>query len=162
MKKIIRLIGMFLISFAAIYFLLYFETKLDHEKLTLQLASLGATTVILFGMPEAPVAQPKNVIFGHMLSAFVGVTACTFIDNTWIAAAIAVASSLCLMTILNVMHPPGGATAITAVLGAKGIVDLGYLYVIFPTGVGAVILVAIAMVYYLIDPGVNYPVRKNN
>ena len=86
-------------------------------------ASFGATAVLIYGAPKAPFSQPKNVFFGHLFSAIIGVSiACIFdafglyADHYPIAIALAVSLAIIVMMVTGTIHPPGGATALTCVL----------------------------------------------
>ena len=79
-------------------------------------ASFGATAVLIYGIPESPLARPKNVFFGHMISAFVGVACSMILGCSWYSMAIAVTIAIILMTITGTLHPPGGATALICVM----------------------------------------------
>lgn len=114
---------------------------------SMMIGSFGATAVLAYGAVDSPLAQPRNVIGGHVLSAAVGVTAFKLFGNDiWFASAIAVATSITVMQITKTLHPPGGATALIAVIGGSQIHKLGYLYPIAPVGVGASIMVLIALI----------------
>ena len=82
----------------------------------------------------------------HLLSAIIGVSAFKlFPDHIWLAASIAVATAIAVMHATKTLHPPGGATALIAVIGSQKIHSLGYLYVIMPAGVGALIMLVVAL-----------------
>lgn len=131
---------------------------LSKGEFSLMIGSFGATAVLAYGAVESPLAQPKNIIGGHILSAIVGVTAFKlFGGNVWLASAIAVATAIAVMQITNTVHPPGGATALIAVIGGSQIHNLGYLYPFAPVGVGAVLMVMIALLVGRIS-GRKYPV----
>lgn len=113
------------------------------------LGSFGAAAVLLYGAPMAEFSQPRNLVGGNLISALVGVTVATNIpwpESTAFAAAVAVSSSVLLMHLSRCMHPPGGATALIAVVGGEGIHGLGYWYVLFPVACGSLILLAVALV----------------
>ncbi len=96
--------------------------------MTLLIGSFGASAVLVFGAARSPLAQPRNLIGGHVVSAFAGVTAWTlFQQYPWLAAAFAVATAIAAMHLTRTLHPPGGATALVAVIGSDQIHDLGYL-----------------------------------
>jgi len=95
--------------------------------------SFGASAVLLYGAPRSPLAQPRNLIGGHLVSAVIGVSAwMLFQQYPWLAAALAVATAIAAMHLTRTLHPPGGATALIAVIGSDKIHDLGYLYVLLP------------------------------
>jgi CBS-domain-containing membrane protein len=110
------------------------------------IGSLGASAVLVYGAPRSPLAQPRNLVGGHMLSALVGVLCFQLLPPVpGLAEAIAVASAIALMHLTRTLHPPGGATALIAVIGSDELHALGYLYVLAPAGLGAVILLIVAL-----------------
>jgi CBS domain-containing membrane protein len=110
--------------------------------------SFGATAVLLYAVPHSELAQPRNVVGGHVLSAFVGVATYKLIGtHLGIAAALAVAVAIAVMLLTRTLHPPAGATALIAVLGPDTVHALGYRYPITPVLIGAVIMVAVAVVF---------------
>ena len=120
--------------------------------------SFGASAVLLYATPTSPYAQPRNLIFGHILSAAVGVSAMLLLQNNIaIAAALAVSLSIILMHLVRCIHPPGGATALIAVIGGNNIHTLGYSYVITPIGLGAVLLLLIAVLVNNMSQHRRYP-----
>ena len=110
------------------------------------IGSFGASAVLVYGAPQAPFSQPRNLIGGHCLSAFIGVTIFLLLgDQGILACPLAVALSIFVMQLTGTVHPPGGATALIAVIGGSGIHKLGYWYVLCPVAVGACIMVVVAM-----------------
>jgi CBS domain-containing membrane protein len=125
------------------------------------IGSFGATAVLIFGATNSPLAQPRNLLGGHFISAIVGVTAYKlFPDHMWLSSSLAVASAIVLMQITKTMHPPGGATALIANIGSEKIKALGYGYVLSPVMSGIVILFIIALLVNNIPKNRNYPYRK--
>jgi len=122
--------------------------------------SFGATSVLIFGVINSPLAQPRNLIGGHLISAIVGVTVNIVIKEQWLAAALAVSVSIVLMQVTKTLHPPGGATALIAVIGSPEIKSLGYLYILTPILSGVGILFVVALVFNNITPHRSYPVNK--
>lgn len=123
--------------------------------------SFGATSVLVYGVINSPLAQPRNVFGGHVVSAVVGTTICYLIPTVWLAAAIAVALSIVTMQITKTLHPPGGATALIAVIGSEKIKSLGFFYVLSPIASGVVILLIVAMIFNNITANRQYPVNKH-
>ena len=121
------------------------------------IGSYGASAVLLYGAPRSPLAQPRNLLGGHILSAIVGV-ACyqLFPDNQPLAAALAVATAISVMQITRTLHPPGGATALIAVLGPRAVHDTGWLFPV-PVALGAGILLAVALVVNNLSRQHRYP-----
>ncbi|MEZ6855074.1 HPP family protein [Halodesulfovibrio aestuarii] len=125
---------------------------------SLLVGSFGATAVLVYGAIRSPLAQPRNVLGGHILSALVGVFSYQLAgDITWLAAALAVSTAIALMHVTKTLHPPGGATALIAVIGGDSIHELGYLYALIPIGLGAVLLLAVALVVNNIPKQRHYP-----
>ncbi|MFH1597209.1 MAG: HPP family protein [Pseudomonadota bacterium] len=105
-----------------------------------------------------PLAQPRNLLGGHIISALIGVTAFKLlVPHLWLAAALAVATSIAVMHATRTLHPPGGATALIAVMGGKNIYELGYWYVLMPVGAGALILLMVALLVNNLAAKRRYP-----
>lgn len=122
------------------------------------IGSFGATSVLLYGAIQSPLAQPRNLIGGHLISAFVGVSVFRFMpDIIWLTAPLAVSISIVLMQITKTLHPPGGATALIAVIGTEKIKALGYLYVFSPVLSGAIILLIVALIFNNVTSHRYYP-----
>ena len=132
----------------------YFEPR----ELTLLIGSFGASAVLVYGAIKSPLAQPRNLIGGHMVSGLVGV-ACwqVFGATLWIAAALAVSLAIVAMLATKTLHPPGGATALIAVIGGAKIHDLGFLYAFIPAGAGAVVLLVVALLVNNLSNNRKYP-----
>jgi len=131
---------------------------LDQQGLMLLLGSFGASAVLLYGAIRSPLAQPRNLLGGHVLSAVIGVTAFQWLGiYPWLAAAVAVSASIALMHLTRTLHPPGGATALIAVIGGQSVHKLGYLYVAMPVALGACIMLVIALVVNNIPKTRKYP-----
>jgi len=126
--------------------------------LVLMIGSLGASAVLVYGAPRSPLAQPRNLIGGHMLSALIGVLCFQLLHPVpGLAEAVAVASAIALMHLTRTLHPPGGATALIAVIGSAEIHELGYLYVLVPTGLGAAILLLVGVLVNNLSATRRYP-----
>ena len=120
--------------------------------------SFGASAVLIYGAIKSPLAQPRNLVGGHILSALVGVVSQQiFSAELWLAAAVAVSTAIAVMHITKTLHPPGGATALIAVIGGEKIHKLGYLYALFPVGGGALIMLIIALLVNNIPKSRRYP-----
>ncbi|RYF49601.1 MAG: HPP family protein [Cytophagaceae bacterium] len=125
------------------------------------IGSFGASSVLVYGAIQSPLAQPRNLIGGHVFSALVGVTVFTLVpDIIWISAPLAVALSVVVMQVTKTLHPPGGATALIAVIGTEKIKALGYFYVLSPVLSGSVILLLTALFFNNITQGRHYPTSK--
>lgn len=125
------------------------------------IGSFGASCVLIYGAIESPLAQPRNLIGGHVISALIGVTVFKiFPDIIWIAAPLAVSLSIVFMQFTKTLHPPGGATALIAIMGSEKIKSLGYLYVLSPVLTGTLILLIIALIFNNATPNRSYPIRR--
>ncbi len=127
--------------------------------LTLLIGSFGASAVLVYGAIKTPLAQPRNLMGGHILSGIVGVASYKLLGhiNMPLAAAVAVSFAIMLMHATKTLHPPGGATALIAVIGGKGIYKLGFLYALMPAGLGALILLIIALLVNNLSKERKYP-----
>ena len=106
------------------------------------IASFGSSMVLLYGYPESPFAQPKNIFFGHLLTAFVGVIILNFVPlPIFIIIPIAVGLGVGLMILFNVTHPPAGGNPIIVIIGS---VSLDYL--INPIITGSIIVLAFGII----------------
>ena len=139
---IISIIGAFIGTSFATFFS---NTILQAESLPLILASTGASAILIFSLPFSPVSQPWNLVGGHIVSAFVGVSCYFLVPNELLGASLSIPFSMLLMHYLRCMHPPGGATAITAVIGGANVHALGYAFVVVPVAINAIILLSIAV-----------------
>jgi CBS-domain-containing membrane protein len=132
-----------------------------HDNLFL-IGSFGASSVLIYGVINSPLAQPRNLIGGHVICALIGVTIHYLIpEEIWLAGALAVSMSIVLMQITKTLHPPGGATALIAVIGSNKIQGLGYIYAISPVLTGVFILLAVALVFNNITSHRRYPLNKH-
>jgi CBS domain-containing membrane protein len=149
----------FLGSFVGIGTLAYLQSKtLEQSDVVYLIASFGASSVLIYGIIQSPLAQPRNLVGGHLVSAIIGVSVAKFApDILWIAAPLAVSASIVLMQITKTLHPPGGATALIAVVGSEKIKALGYWYVICPVLTGSLILLAAALIFNNMTPNRYYP-----
>lgn len=126
--------------------------------LPLLIGSFGASAVLLYGAPLSPLAQPRNLLGGHFLSALVGVAVGLYLPGPhWAVCAVAVAAAIALMHATGTLHPPGGATALIAVTGGPKIYALGYLYALAPALSGAAVMLAVALVANNLAPRRRYP-----
>lgn len=126
------------------------------------IASMGASTVLVFAVPHGQLSQPWAVVGGHISSAIVGVTCAHWISQPILAAALSVSLAIVVMYYLRCIHPPGGATALTAVIGGKSIQGLGYQYVIAPVLINVIIVILMAIVFNYLFPWRRYPVELAN
>ena len=111
------------------------------------IGSFGASAVLIYGVPMGELSQPRNLIGGHVISALVGVIAYNlFPDNLPLASALAVSVAIAAMLATNTTHPPGGATALIAVIGGASVHQLGLMYAFSPVLIGALIMLLIALI----------------
>ncbi|MGV3742811.1 MAG: HPP family protein [Burkholderiaceae bacterium] len=111
------------------------------------IAPMGASAVLLYAVPASPMAQPWAVVGGNVVSAAVGVLAVKLIGDPPIAAAVGVGGAIGAMFLLRCLHPPGGAAALTAVLGGSAIHEQGFYYVLSPVAINAVLMVGVAILF---------------
>jgi len=148
-------IGAF-VGIAAVAFLHY--TIIAETDRVMIIGSFGASAVLIYGAIKSPLAQPRNLIGGHILSAIIGVSAYKLLpDHMWLASSVAVATAIAVMHATKTLHPPGGATSLIAVIGSEKIHSLGYLYVIMPAGLGALTMLVVALLVNNIPKKRSYP-----
>ena len=109
---------------------------------------IGASAVLLFALPSSPLAQPWSVVGGNTLSALVGVLCALWLGASWQAAALAVSGAIAVMLTLRCLHPPGGAMALTAVLGGPAIQEAGFNYVLAPVALNSLLLLTTALLFH--------------
>lgn len=141
-EKLISTLGGMLSIFTLI---LFGRWGLDGTGGTCVIASMGASAVLLFAVPHGQLSQPWPVIAGHGFSALIGVLCARYIPHQALAGACAVGLSIGLMHQFKCIHPPGGATALIAVIGGPAIHDLGYGFVVFPILINATLMVTLAV-----------------
>jgi CBS-domain-containing membrane protein len=126
--------------------------------LALMIGSMGASAVLVYGAVRSPLAQPRNLVGGHILSAIVGVACWKLLHQyPWLAEAMAVATATALMHFTRTLHPPGGATALIAVIGSEQIHKSGFMYVLIPSTLSPLILLAVAVLFNNIPKSRRYP-----
>jgi len=124
----------------------------------LLIGSFGATAVLVYGAVRSPLAQPRNVLGGHVLSALIGVCTQQVLGHVpWLAAAVAVSTAIAAMHASRTLHPPGGATALIAVIGGESVHRLGFFYALAPVGLGASMLLAVAVLVNNLPKSRRYP-----
>ncbi|WP_051688155.1 HPP family protein [Desulfofalx alkaliphila] len=136
-------------SFAGIGMIAYLA---ECYSLALLLPSFGASAVLLYAACHVPMAQPRNVIGGHIISALMGVITYQLFASTWWAYAIGVSLAIVAMMLTGTLHPPGGATAFVAIYTGQS-----FEFIISPVGLGAVCLVLIALLVNNLSPKRQYP-----
>jgi len=117
--------------------------------------SFGSSMVLLFGFPESPFAQPRNVFFGHLVTTLVGVIFVNFIPlPIFINIAIAVGAGIFFMILLNVTHPPAGGNPVMVIIGS-----VSYDYLFFPIISGCFIIILLAIIINKFLLKKNYPLK---
>ena len=122
------------------------------------IAPIGASAVLVFAVPASPLAQPWSVLGGNVIAASVGVAVLHLVPNLVTAVAIAVASAILLMSLMRCLHPPGGAAAITTILGGQAIIDAGYWFPVTIVAANSAALVAAGWLFHKFS-GHSYPHR---
>jgi len=131
---------------------------LDGKDLVMIIGSFGASAVLIYGAVRSPLAQPRNLVGGHVISAIIGVASYQLFEQIpWLAAAFAVATAIAAMHATKTLHPPGGATALIAVIGSDKIHNLGYVYVLIPVGLGAILMLIVALFINNLAKNRSYP-----
>jgi len=127
-------------------------------------APLGASAVLVFAVPASPLAQPWSVVGGNVLSTLVGVAMFHAIPSLPLAAGCAVGGAILIMSLARCLHPPGGAAALTAVIGSQGIHAAGFSFAFAPVAINSIAVVALGMFFhratgrsYPHEPGVTPP-----
>ncbi|WP_428773899.1 HPP family protein [Vibrio sp.] len=123
-------------AFLAIGLLSFFDSTLTD--VALLMAPFGATAVLVFGVPDSPLAQPKNVIFGHLLTAFVGVVFTQYIGVSTLTLALATGIAVSAMLLTKTTHPPAGANPMLIMLSGQG-----WAFLITPVLIGSIIIVVV-------------------
>jgi CBS-domain-containing membrane protein len=132
----------------------YFEPR----DLSLLIGSFGASAVLVYGAIKSPLAQPRNLVGGHLISGLVGVACFQLFGGTiWIAAALGVSLAIVAMLATKTLHPPGGATALIAVIGGPKVHALGFLYAVLPAATGALVLLVVALLVNNLCKDRKYP-----
>jgi CBS domain-containing membrane protein len=125
------------------------------------IGSFGASAVLVYGATNSPLAQPRNLVGGHVISAIVGVTVHKLIPGEiWLSSALAVSTAIVMMQITKTVHPPGGATALIANIGSEKIKALGFIYVLSPVFTGVIILLIVALIFNNIPKNRYYPYKR--
>tara|TARA_B100000676_G_scaffold257067_1_gene264685 strand:+ start:114 stop:578 length:465 start_codon:yes stop_codon:yes gene_type:complete len=120
------------------------------------LASFGSSMVLLYGYPESPFAQPKNVFFGHLITAIVGLIVLHFVPlPLFIIVPLAVGFGVGLMILLNVTHPPAGGNPIIVIIGS-----VSFDYLLSPVITGSIIIIISAIIINRFILKKSYPNKK--
>ncbi|NWA59920.1 HPP family protein [Pantoea sp. B9002] len=110
-------------------------------------APMGASAVLLFGLPNSPLAQPWSIVGGNLVAGVVGVTTALWVPHPALACGIAACVTIALMFQLRCLHPPSGAVALTAILGGNGVQQLGYHFILTPVLLNSVCLALLALLF---------------
>ncbi len=124
----------------------------------LLVAPMGASAVLIFTVPASPLAQPWAVIGGNVISAVVGVGIASMVSSPGLASGLAVGGAILAMSLLRCLHPPGGAAALTAVMGGHAVTTTDWMFPLMPVGINAVILTAAGVVFHHLSSH-SYPHR---
>lgn len=124
----------------------------DFLSVALVLGSFGASCVLVFGYPDVPFSQPRNVVAGHVISSLVGLVFLAAFGPHWWAVALAVGTAIALMMLTRTVHPPAGSNPVIVFLTQP---SWGFL--LFPTLIGALVLVAVALIYNNATRDAKYP-----
>jgi len=153
-EKIISAIGGFLGIFSILLVSGFF---LDPEVAVFIVPSMGASAVLLFAAPHVPFSQPWNVFGGHIISAIIGVACWQWISDYAMAASMSVGLAIGVMYLMRCTHPPGGATALAAVIGGEKIHNLGYGYMLEPILLNTMTILVIAVAFNALFKWRQYP-----
>ena len=153
-ERIISAVGGFL-GIAGI--LLVSTSVLPPASAGLIVASMGASAVLLFAVPHGKLSQPWALIGGHLISACIGVTVGKLVPETTLAAALAVGLAIGVMHYTRCIHPPGGASALAAVVSGSKVHALGYMYVLTPVALNVAIILLVAILVNLPFAWRRYP-----
>ncbi|MDO9461605.1 MAG: HPP family protein [Alphaproteobacteria bacterium] len=124
----------------------------DYLSMALILGSFGASCVLVFGYPDAPFSQPRNVIGGHFISSLIGLTFLYFVGPQWWSVAMAVGVTIAVMMLTRTVHPPAGSNPVIVFLTAPA-----WDFLLFPSLAGALILALIGLIYNNATRTAKYP-----
>jgi CBS-domain-containing membrane protein len=134
------------------------EAQLGLDSAAALVASMGASAVLLFAVPHGPLSQPWSVFGGHLVSALVGVGCAQLIAEPVLAAAAAVGLAIGAMHYSRCIHPPGGATALSAVVGGDAVHQLGFQFVLTPVMLNVITILSVALLFNAPFAWRRYPV----
>lgn len=120
----------------------------DHSSLPLIVAPMGASAVLLFAVPTSPLAQPWPIIGGNTISALTGVIVAHFVQDQILAIGLGVSLAIAAMSLARCLHPPGGAAALTAVIGGPAVAAAGFLFPFVPVALNSAVLVGLGFVFH--------------
>lgn len=154
-EKLISGVG----GFLAILLIVLITRQFIEDGAALIVASMGASAVLIFAVPHGPLSQPWSVIGGHVVSGFIGISSYQLIAEPAVAAAVAVGLSITVMYYLRCIHPPGGATALTAVVANGSVHELGYMFLVTPVLLNVLMLLLLGTAFNYLFPWRRYPAR---
>jgi CBS domain-containing membrane protein len=133
-------------------------------QLPLLIAPIGASAVLLFAVPASPLAQPWPIIGGNTLSAVAGLIAAWLVPDTVVAAGLGVALAIAVMSLTRSLHPPGGAAALTAVIGGPAVAKWGMAFPLMPVCLNSCVLVCLGLVFHRLSSRTypHHPKRSSN
>ncbi|WP_026479760.1 HPP family protein [Ahrensia sp. 13_GOM-1096m] len=123
------------------------------------IAPFGASAVLLFAVPNSPLAQPWSAIVGNIIAALVGVAVCLSVPDLTLRIALAVGLTIVATSLFRAVHPPAGAVAMTAALNSDAVAELGFQFALTPVAAGTIFLVITATIYAKLT-GRRYPFRQ--
>lgn len=118
----------------------------------LVLGSFGASCVLVFGYPDVPFSQPRNVVFGHFISSLTGLACLALFGPHWWSVALAVGTAIALMMLTRTVHPPAGSNPVIIYL-----LQPGWGFLLAPTLLGALVLVLVTLLYNNATRAARYP-----
>lgn len=136
------------------------QTLADPTSTIILLASMGASSVLLFGLPNSPLAKPWSFIGGHMISAAIGLVCSHLFTDLALMAAVTIGCVLFVMYIFECMHPPGGATALVPVIASTDQL-LGYDFLLFPVALNVLVMLVVSLVLHRILLNAPHAAPKN-
>ena len=122
----------------------------------LLVAPMGASAVLLFAIPASPLAQPWSILGGNVLSALAGIAVALVVPNSTVAAGLGVGSAIAVMSLTRCLHPPGGAVALSAVLGGAAGSAQPFLFALYPVGLNSLLLIVAGLAFHRMS-GHTYP-----
>jgi len=153
-ERVVSALGGFIVILLIFHISRYF---LGPKELILIVPSMGASAVLLFAVPHGALSQPWNVFGGHLVSAFIGVSCALLIPAPFVAASLAVGLAIGAMYYLRCIHPPGGATALTAVIGGEATRALGYQFVVTPVLLNVLVMIGVGIAFNIFFVWRRYP-----
>ena len=129
-----------------------------YTQLPFIIAPFGASAVLLYSAVSSPLAQPRNLVLGHLVSGVIAITVCRLLGNSVAPTVFAVTAAIVAMMLLDAVHPPGGATALLCMLQNT----TSYTFLLTPLAAGcAVLLLAAVLASRIVPKAARYPVQKH-